>query len=180
MKTYTIGQVANKFSISRSTLIYYDSIGVLSPSERSSANYRLYSEKDISKMERISLFRKAGLPLESISSLLNHEETDLDLALENRLSNINSEIQSLRKQQKFILALLKNTDSAKNSRSITKEVWVALLEASGLDEEGMKKWHIEFERTSPEAHQDFLESIGIDADEISEIREWSRENKDKI
>ena len=131
-------------------------------------------------MERISLSRKAGLPLESLSSLLNHKETDLDLALENRLSNINSEIQSLRKQQKFILTLLENTDSSKNSRTITKEVWVALLEASGLDEEGMEKRHIEFERTSPEAHQDFLESIGIDADEISEIREWSRKNRNKI
>jgi hypothetical protein len=53
---------------------------------------------------------------------------------------------------------------------------VSLLKAAGLDEEGMKTWHIEFEKTSPEAHQDFLESIGIEKDEIISIREWSKIN----
>jgi hypothetical protein len=38
----------------------------------------------------------------------------------------------------------------------------------------MKNWHIEFEKTSPEAHQDFLESIGIGKDEVTSIREWSK------
>lgn len=38
----------------------------------------------------------------------------------------------------------------------------------------MKNWHIEFEKSSPEAHQDFLESIGIDDDEIASIRQWSK------
>jgi hypothetical protein len=38
----------------------------------------------------------------------------------------------------------------------------------------MKNWHIEFERTSPEAHQDFLESLGIEKDEVAAIRDWSR------
>ena len=177
MKTYTIGQVAKLFSLSRSTLIYYDSIGILTPKERSTANYRLYTDSDLERMEKISMFRSAGLSLESISSLMNQEETDLVMALENRLSIINSEIQSLREQQNFILKILENTDANKKARTITKEIWVALLEASGLDERGMEKWHIEFERTSPEGHQDFLESIGIDADEISEIREWSRKNR---
>jgi hypothetical protein len=40
----------------------------------------------------------------------------------------------------------------------------------------MENWHVEFERTSPEAHQDFLESIGIAPDEIDLIREWSRQD----
>lgn len=56
----------------------------------------------------------------------------------------------------------------------SKEIWVSLLQAAGLDEAGMKSWHIEFEKTSPEAHQDFLESIGIEKDEIISIREWSK------
>jgi hypothetical protein len=59
---------------------------------------------------------------------------------------------------------------------LTKETWVEILRASGLDEAGMENWHVEFERTSPEAHQDFLESIGIAPDEIDLIREWSRQD----
>lgn len=65
-------------------------------------------------------------------------------------------------------------DQAHHSRVVTKETWVSMLKAAGLDAQGRKNWHIEFEKSSPEAHQDFLESIGIDEGEITLIRQWSR------
>ena len=174
MQMFTIGQVAKKYSLSRSTLIYYDSIGVLTPSGRSESNYRLYSESDLKKMDRIQLFRSAGLSLDSIESLLEKENSELDSTLEGRLLTINSEIQKLRNQQKVILNILENETLARDSRIMNKEVWVSILRAAGLDDAGMKNWHIEFERTSPEAHQDFLESLGIEKDEVAAIRDWSR------
>jgi MerR family transcriptional regulator, thiopeptide resistance regulator len=172
---FTIGQVAKKFGLSRSTLLYYDSIGLLSPGGRSESNYRLYSRDDLDKMERIRLFRSAGLPLEAIAALLDKPGSELDTTLEQRLDTINSEIQALRNQQKVILKILEVEDFEPSTRVITKQTWISLLEAAGLDEEGMKNWHIEFEKTSPEGHQDFLESIGIENDEIASIREWSRQ-----
>jgi len=39
---YPDSQLAGRFGLSRSTLLYYDSIGLLSPSERTASNYRLY------------------------------------------------------------------------------------------------------------------------------------------
>ena len=173
---FTIGQVAKKYSLSRSTLIYYDSIGVLTPSGRSDSNYRLYSDSDLKKMDKISLFRDAGLSLNTISMLLDKEGNELNQSLEHRLLSINTEIQGLRNQQKVILQILESKSAIRNSRVVTKETWVSLLEAAGLDEAGMEKWHIEFERTSPEAHQDFLESIGIEKDEVASIRKWSKVN----
>ena len=170
----TIGQVAKKYALSRSTLLYYDSIGVLSPSGRSDSNYRLYSAADLQKMDRIKLFRSAGLSLEAIAVLLDKQGSELDTTLEARLLAINSEIQGLRNQQKVILKILEVEDLERHSRVITKETWVSLLKAAGLDDAGMKNWHIEFEKTSPEGHQDFLESIGIGKDEIVAIRDWSK------
>ena len=174
MQMFTIGQVAKKYSLSRSTLIYYDSIGVLTPGGRSESNYRLYSEDDLKKMDRIQLFRSAGLSLDSIELLLEKENSELDSTLEGRLLTINSEIQKLRNQQKVILNILENETLVRDSRLMTKEVWVSILKAAGLDDTGMKNWHIEFERASPEAHQDFLESLGIEKDEVAAIRDWSR------
>jgi DNA-binding transcriptional MerR regulator len=171
---FTIGQVSKKYSLSRSTLIYYDKIGVLSPSGRSESNYRLYSDADLQKMKRIRLFRSAGLSLSAIALLLAAEGGDLNTSLEHRLVSINSEIHGLRSQQKVILNLLQDEGLAQKSRVVTKETWVSMLKAAGLDEEGMRNWHIEFEKSSPEAHQDFLESIGIDDDEIAMIRQWSK------
>jgi DNA-binding transcriptional MerR regulator len=171
---FTIGQVARKYTLSRSTLIYYDKIGVLTPGGRSEANYRLYTAADLRKMDRIMLFRSAGLSLETIRDLLDREGGDFDASLEQRLSAINREIQGLRNQQQVILKILENRDHAPNSRVLTKETWVSILRASGLDETGMRNWHVEFEKTSPEAHQDFLESIGIEKEEIELIRQWSK------
>jgi hypothetical protein len=38
----------------------------------------------------------------------------------------------------------------------------------------MRQWHTHFERTMPEAHRDFLESLGLDAPEVRRIRGWSK------
>lgn len=174
MQMFTIGQVAKKYGLSRSTLIYYDKIGVLKPGGRSESNYRLYTKDDLHRMDRIMLFRGAGLSLESIGALLDKNDSDLNVSLEQRLYAINDEIQGLRDQQQVILRLLENQNHAGKTRVMDKETWVSILEASGLDDEGMRNWHVEFEKTSPEAHQDFLESIGIDREEIKLIRQWSR------
>jgi len=171
---HTIGQLTKRYSLSRSTLIYYDTIGILPPSGRSDSNYRLYSDSDLKKMDKIVLYRQAGLSLSSISELLDKEGDTVNAALEHRLFSINHEIQGLRNQQKVILRILESKGPVQSVRVITKNTWVSLLAAAGLDETGMKKWHIEFEKTSPEAHQDFLESIGIESDEIAMIREWSK------
>jgi len=170
----TIGQLAKKYALSRSTLIYYDKLGVLSPSGRSFSNYRLYSEADRKKLDRIMLFRSAGLSLETIAQLLGRQGGELAAALEQRLSSLNNEIQALRNQQKVILSLLEKTGAEHVARVLDKATWVSILGAAGLDEAGMRQWHIEFEKTSPEAHQDFLESIGIGHEEIERIRAWSR------
>ena len=172
---YTIGQLAKKHKLSRSTLLYYDRIGVLSPSGRSESNYRLYTQQDLDRLERIMLFRATGLSLAMIRQLLDRDD-DFNTSLEQRLTAINAEIQALRGQQRGILKLLENEGLTGNSRVLTKETWIEILRASGLDEAGMENWHVEFERTSPGAHQDFLESIGIAPDEIDLIREWSRQD----
>jgi len=170
---YTVGQIAKKFLISRSTLLYYDSIGLLKPSGRSGANYRLYSEEDLKKMERIALYRETGIPLKIIAGVLEKSDTNTPI-LENRLSTINKEIQNLRTQQKIILQLLKSENTEIPSRVITKDQWVSLLKAAGLDEDAMALWHIEFEQLAPEAHQDFLESLGVQESEIKSIRKLSK------
>ncbi len=42
----SIGKIAKKFRLSRSTMLYYDSIKLLSPSKIGENNYRFYSEED--------------------------------------------------------------------------------------------------------------------------------------
>ena len=170
---YTVGQLARLFGLSRSALLYYDEIGLLSPSARSASNYRLYSEDDARRMERIRVYRDAGLSLEAISKLLCNDSDSVTAVLERHLQDLSHEIAKLRRQQHLMGELLGNAQLLRGSRSLTKDQWVALLASTGMTEDGMYKWHAEFEKNFPEAHQDFLESLGIPKDEITMIRKSS-------
>jgi len=169
----TVGQLAKRYSLSRSTLLYYDSKGILKPSGRSNSNYRVYSEEDIQKLERIILFRNAGMSLAAITEILDKDIDEIQSALEKRLFSINKEIQGLRNQQHVIIEIISHQGDIGKTRIVTKDRWVSMLSAAGLDEAGMWNWHIEFERNAPEAHQDFLESLGLSAEEIARIRNKS-------
>ena len=171
---FTISQVAKKYNLSRSTLLYYDKINLLKPSGRSQANYRLYSASDLEAMEKISMYRSAGLSLENISEILNSEQTDASNILENRLLELHCEMASLREQQRNLISLLGKDSSLRTTHLMDKDQWVKILRATGMNDEAMHKWHIEFERQLPEMHKDFLESLGCDEEEVKRIRAWSR------
>ncbi|WDE02428.1 MerR family transcriptional regulator [Thalassomonas actiniarum] len=173
---YTVNQLGKKYDLSRSTLLYYDKIGLLKPSARSEANYRLYSQSDVQRMEKIATYREAGLSLESIADILNSGETKSTKALEQRLINLNSEISKLRLQQQLVVGLLGRDSLIRTSRTMNKEQWVNILKASGMDAEARHRWHVEFEKDLPEMHADFLESLGCKPDEVEKIRAWSRQD----
>lgn len=59
-------------------------------------------------------------------------------------------------------------------KDINKEQWIGLFQDLGLNETAMRRWHCLFESRHPEAHQSFLEWLGIGAAEISRIRQNSR------
>lgn len=61
-----------------------------------------------------------------------------------------------------------------SDKHLTKETWVALFEAAGVDAAARKRWHAEFEAREPDAHQAFLEWLRIPAPEIAQIRSHSR------
>jgi DNA-binding transcriptional MerR regulator len=173
----TIGELARRAGLSRSTLLYYDRIGLLKPSERSVSNYRRYSDADAERLDRIRRYREAGLPLKVIRDLVSTTPGPAVAALETRLGQINEEIGALRRQQAVVLRLLAGRVGRAGRRVMTKARWVEILEAAGLDEEGRRRWHIEFERQAPEAHQDFLLSLGLDRAEVRRIRKWAGTNQ---
>ena len=173
MKQYSISQLAGKFGLTRSTLLHYDAIGLLSPATRTAAGYRVYTDREYEKLCRIVSLRSAGISLKQIQQMMNSDHSAVAEILHGRIAQINAEIQALRFQQNIIIKLLGHEGVLQSTRIITKDMWINLLEAAGLDESGMHKWHMEFESAAPEAHRDFLESIGLSAEEIVHIKEWS-------
>ena len=69
MTTLTIGQLAHRCGISRSTLLYYEEQGLLAPA-RSAAGYRRYGEADVARAEQIRAWRATGMDIPAIAALL--------------------------------------------------------------------------------------------------------------
>lgn len=170
---YTVSQLAKQFNLSRSTLLYYESIDLLVSSELGENNYRLYSENDKRTLEKICMYRDMGIPLKKIKSLLESETDEIQGELERQLLTLNNEIKRLRSRQQAILGVLKNKERLKSTRLLDKDQWVEMFRNVGMSDENMSEWHREFERNAPEAHQDFLESIGLSEERIREIRKLS-------
>lgn len=169
---FRISELARQFGLSRSTLLYYDRIGLLQPTGRSTAGYRLYSKEDSDRLSNICSFRKAGISLEDVQRILSMSEEDSNIVvLRKRLQDICLEIQTLQSQQRLIARMLKV--QAQGELPIDKHAWIDMLRAAGMDEDAMMKWHSEFERRAPETHHQFLLSLGILEDEALYIRKRS-------
>ncbi|HXR32782.1 MAG TPA: MerR family transcriptional regulator [Verrucomicrobiae bacterium] len=170
----TVTQLARRCGLSRSTVLYYESVRVLKPPSRTSSNYRAYGEKDVARLEQICVYRNAGLGLDDIRAILERPQSDASGILKRRLVELHAEIQALRGHQRAILKLLQHKFSFGRKKVINKEKWVAIMKASGFSEADMHKWHVEFERSAPEEHQEFLTFLHIPEKEIRSIRKWSR------
>ena len=171
----TISALAKAAGLSRSALLYYDRLGLLKPSGRSRSGYRQYSPADMERLEQICLYRKMGIPLREMKKLLEESGGAASLEiLKRRLRILDREIANFRTQQRHIVELLKLKQLQQGDDMLNKDRWVEIMRAAGLGDEDMHNWHIQFEKMEPEAHQEFLVSLGIETAEIQKIREWSR------
>ncbi len=174
----TVGRLARRFGLSRSTLLYYHRIGLLVPSGRSDAGYRHYSPADVRRLEAIVRFREAGVPLADIARLLDGPDDELAKVLDRRLAVLNAEIATLREQQRVVVGLLGSNRAHVGITVMSRDRWTRLLEAAGFTERDMRRWHAIFERRDPDAHLEFLRFLSIPDDEISEIRRQARADGD--
>ena len=74
MSKYTTGEIAKLCGVSVRTVQYYDTRGILTPSELSEGGRRLYSEDDFKRMKIICFLRDAGISINSIGELLSEDD----------------------------------------------------------------------------------------------------------
>ena len=170
---FKIGQLAKQFGLSRSTLLYYDRIGLLCPSGRSEAGYRLYSTSDVERLRSICAYRDAGLSLEEINTIVDNLDVPQREVLKCRLQEIGQNIRVLQQQQQMLAKMLKIKASDTPFAKTGKQLWVEMFRAAGMDEAAMRSWHREFEQRAPEDHHAFLLALEISEKEAIQIRKLS-------
>lgn len=78
---YKVKEVAVLAGISVRALHHYDRIGLLKPEAVSPAGYRLYSDRDLRRLQQILFFREIGFNLDEIRRILDRPDFDQGRAL---------------------------------------------------------------------------------------------------
>jgi DNA-binding transcriptional MerR regulator len=166
----TVGELAERFGLSRTTLLYYERIGVLPSTTRSAAGYRLYGDDAVERLRLVCTYKGAGLTLAEIRELLETPEGPNRGILRRRIVELDQDIARVRVQQRALVTLLKGMGDEAAADSIDRETWVQVLRSVGMSQEDMDRWHAEFERNAPQGHHSFLRWLGIPEEEALAIR----------
>ncbi|MFJ9414555.1 MerR family transcriptional regulator [Streptomyces sp. NPDC101227] len=94
---YSVGQVSRLAGVTVRTLHHYDKAGLLSPSDRSPAGYRLYGEADLARLQQILFYRELGFPLDEIATILEDPQANALDHLRARHRLLNDEITKLQR-----------------------------------------------------------------------------------
>jgi DNA-binding transcriptional MerR regulator len=70
-KDYTVGAIAGLTGVSVRTLHHYDETGLLRPSGRTAAGYRVYSPQDLQRLQRVLFYRELGFGLDTIAVIVD-------------------------------------------------------------------------------------------------------------
>lgn len=89
---YSVGEVCSLMHVTRKTLFYYDKIGLLKPTERTSVQqFKLYDAAQINRLNQILIYRNAGLNIQEVRTLLDDEKTDHLKVMESALQRLEKE-----------------------------------------------------------------------------------------
>ena len=100
MSKYTTGEIAKLCGVTVRTVQYYDTRGILIPSELSEGGRRLYSEDDLKLLKVICFLRELDIPIDAISKILKeeHPENVIELLIEQQESVLSEEISEKKKK----------------------------------------------------------------------------------
>jgi DNA-binding transcriptional MerR regulator len=108
-KRWKIGELARATGLTVRTLHHYDAIGLLTPSERTQAGYRLYGEQDVRRLYEIRALRDLGIPLGEIPEALDGE---VRTTLARHLERIEQDLERGRRLRSLLKGILDGADSA--------------------------------------------------------------------
>jgi MerR family transcriptional regulator, thiopeptide resistance regulator len=128
---YRVGAFAALTGVSIRTLHHYDQLGLLRPSARSEAGYRLYSQQDLLCLQQILTLRYLGFSLKQIGKLLRRPDFDLVASMNIQRGVLRERIAELERIQAALSELL-------DRRQATgRWAWELVVKASQTVQDGL-------------------------------------------
>ncbi|TBR36166.1 MULTISPECIES: MerR family transcriptional regulator [Dyella] len=127
----TVGELARRTGLTVRTLHHYDHVGLLHPSARSDAGYRLYTPDDVERLYRIVALRRLGLPLSDIGTALAGPEVSLATLLDRQIDALE---QNMARDRRLHDQLRTLRDSLAAGQSPDPARWLDTLELMSMYE----------------------------------------------
>ena len=148
----TVKGISNITGISVRTLHYYDEIGLLKPSDKSDAGYRLYDDKALEQLQQILFFREFDIPLKEIKAVMENPALDGNHILKmqremlltkiKRMEHLVASIDDILKgDNKMDFAIFNKTEVDEMFQAMTKHMPVEMKQKAIDEFGGLEKWH---------------------------------------
>ncbi len=151
---FKVSEFAEKAGITVRTLHHYDRLGLLKPSGRTEAGYRLYGDRDFARLQQIVTLKFIGLPLKEIKALLDDDDSDLDMTATLRLQK--QLLQEKRRQLGMAIQAIEEAErsmAGKSTQSLDLAALKKIIEV--MERQNNMEWTKKY--YSPEAHASIAE-----------------------
>ena len=120
-----VGELAKRAGITVRTLHHYEQTGLLTPSARSAAGYRLYNLAAVKRLHMIKALAQAGLELATIKDYLDRDAFSLSDLLVKQITTLDRQLQTLSTLRQRLALLREELDSGGEP---DLESWLQTLE----------------------------------------------------
>jgi DNA-binding transcriptional MerR regulator len=127
MKPLSVGQLARRTGLTVRTLHHYESLGLLLPTGRSAAGYRLYGDVQLRRLQHILSLKALGLSLEEIHRCLDGQTLSLAEALAGQLSRLR---ETIARQELLLSRLEQLSQRLAAGDAIDADTFLSSIEAS--------------------------------------------------
>jgi DNA-binding transcriptional MerR regulator len=116
---FTIGELAKRTGLPVKTIRFYSDEGLLPPTDRTHAGYRLYDTKAMARLELVKTLRELGLGLSDVERALTEEASVADLAVRH-VEALDEQIRRLRLRRSVLRAVVKRGSELEEVRLMNK------------------------------------------------------------
>ncbi len=131
-RRWQIGDLAKQTGLSVRALRHYDDLGLLSPSERSEAGYRVYAEADVRRLYRIVALRQLDFPLEEIALLLDQGEPGLAETARRHLDRVERDLESQKRLRKRLAPMV---EALERSEQPSIDAFIEATEVTNMNQQ---------------------------------------------
>jgi DNA-binding transcriptional MerR regulator len=142
-----VGELAKRAGMTVRTLHHYEQTGLLTPSARSEAGYRLYNLSAVQRLHMIKALAQAGLELATIKDYLDRQTLSLPELLTQQIETLNAQLRDVGRLRDRLLVL---REALASGNEPDLESWLQTLELMKMYD----RWFSQQELAAPFAAQD--------------------------